>query len=96
MSQSSLSSLGHLEILTRICPITFHVGGMWLGKVSAQPSAAWDIVPWKYTVPKSAVQMARPRRWMTATVAVSANLTIRKVAMETVTQVDGSTRRGQR
>lgn len=91
-----LLRLAILRNLTEICPLTPDTGGMWLGKVSAQPSAAWDIVLWKYIVPKSAMQTARLRRWTTATVVVNTNLMIRKVAMETVTQVAGSTLLGQR
>lgn len=79
-----------------IFSITRDEGGMWLVRASAQPSVAWDTVPWKYTVPKSTAQTVKPRRLMTATVAISTNLMTRKVAMETVTQVAGSTHLGQR
>lgn len=79
-----------------IYPVTFDAGGMWPVRVSAQPSAAWDIAHWKYTVPKSAVEMARSKKLMIATVVVSTNLMTKKVAMETVTRVAGSTRLGQR
>lgn len=82
--------------MTRVGPFPLDAGGMWLAKVSAQPSVAWAIVPLKYTVPKGAVQMARLKRLMTATVAVSTNLIIRKVALETVTPGAGSTHPGQR
>lgn len=71
-------------------------GGMWLVRVSVQRSVAWDIVLLKYIVLKSAVLMGRPRKWMTATVAVSTNPIIRKVAMETVTREAGTTHPGQR
>lgn len=71
-------------------------GGTWLARVSVQRSVAWDIVLLKYTVPKSAVSMGRPRKLMTATVALSTNLIIRKVAMETVTQEAGTIHPGPR
>lgn len=96
MNQSTNLSSLHLKVLPRLYPITFDAGGMWPVRVSAQLSAVWDIVLWKYIVPKLAAQMARPRRLTTATVAASANLMTKKAAMETVTRVAGSTRLGQR
>lgn len=80
----------------KIYPLVLYADGTLLEKVSVQPSAAKDIVPWKYTVLKSTVQTARPRRLMTATVAVSANLMTRKAVTETVTRVVGSTHPGRR
>lgn len=86
-------SLVYVKILTRI---PRDVGGMLPVRASAQPSVAWGIAPWKYSVPKSAIRMGNPRRLMTVTVAINANQMTRKVAMEIVTREAGSTRPGQR
>lgn len=81
------------KIMTSITP---DIGGILPVRVSALLSVARDIAPWKYSVPKSAVQKAKPKRLMTATVVVSANLMTRKVAMEIATQEAGITLPGQR
>lgn len=69
---------------------------MWLVKVNAMPSVAWDTVPWKYIVLKLTAQMARLKKSMIVTVVTCTDLTTRKAAMATVTQVAGNTRPGQR
>lgn len=83
--------------LSRGCDLSSpDAGGTWLGRASAPPSAAWGIVPWKYTAPKSAAPTARPRKSTTASAAGSTSLIIRRAATETVTRVAGTTRPGQK
>lgn len=77
-------------------PLNVDTGGTWLVRVNARPSVVWDIVPWTYTVLKSAMQTVRPRRWTTVTAVVNRDQRTRRAAMETATPEDGSTRSGQR